>query len=229
MGQYDKTKYEKLKFKFDGSETILENHSQSYQDMFVLTILNGKRNGTFLEIGGFDGSFISNTCLLEKQFGWSGISIDINSSVKTSFDDRKNTKLIIQNALTIDYKNLLEENNLNDIIDYLQIDIEPQQQSLECLKLIPFDKYKFSVITFETDYYCPTIPKEESIKNREESRVYLKSMGYELIVGNVCNLSEDDPFEDWYVNPSLVSSEIISLTKSTSEFNNPPEEFFLVK
>ena len=224
---YDKTKHEKLKYKFNGSETIEKNYSQAYQDMFVLTMLNGKRDGTFLEIGGFNGSFISNTCLLENNFGWRGVSIDIDPVTKSSFDSRKNTKFILHDALTLNYENLLKENNFNYIVDYLQIDIEPQIQTLNCLKLIPFDKYKFSVITFETDFYDPATPKEESIKNREESREYLKSLGYELIVGNVCNMSSDEPFEDWYVNPSLVSQEIIDLFKSSSEFNKPSEEFFL--
>ena len=224
---YDKTKYERLKFKFEGSENIVRNYSQAYQDMFILTMLNGKHNGTFLEIGGFNGSFISNTCLLETQFGWRGVSIDIDPATRGSFSDRKNTNFILHDALTINYENLLKEYNFDTVIDYLQIDIEPQAQTLKCLKLIPFDKYKFSVITFETDFYDSATPKEESIKNREESREYLKSMGYELIVGNICNTSENDPFEDWYVNPSLVSKEIIDLFKSTSEFNKPSEQFFL--
>lgn len=227
MITYDKTKHEKLKYKFFGSENIEKNYSQAYQDIFVLTMLNGKRNGTFLEIGGCDGSFISNTCLLEKNFDWKGVSIDIDPSAQNRFNERKKTNFILQDALTINYENLLKDNNFDNIVDYLQIDIEPQHQTLKCLKLIPFSKYKFSVITFETDFYDPATPKEESIKNRDESREYLKSMGYELIVGNVCNTSENDPFEDWYVHPSIISQEIISLFKTNSEFNKPSEYFFL--
>ena len=42
MSNYSKDKYDLLKYKFPGSENIIENYSQTYQDMFVLTMLNGK-------------------------------------------------------------------------------------------------------------------------------------------------------------------------------------------
>ena len=38
--RYYKSDYENLNFKFIGSENIENNHSQSMQDMFVLSILN---------------------------------------------------------------------------------------------------------------------------------------------------------------------------------------------
>ena len=66
-----------LKHKFTGSEQIHKNYSQANQDMFVLMMLDGKRNGTFLEIGAHEPINISNTYLLEKDFDWNGISIDI--------------------------------------------------------------------------------------------------------------------------------------------------------
>ena len=72
MIRYKKEKLERLKFKFDGIEEISENFSQAYQDMFVLSMLDGKRNGYYLEIGAFDGISLSNTYLLEKNWmGWS--------------------------------------------------------------------------------------------------------------------------------------------------------------
>ena len=47
-------------------------------------------------------------------------------------------------TLEIDYKKLFEDNNMPIDIDYLQIDIEPAHNTLECLKKIPFNKYNFS-------------------------------------------------------------------------------------
>ena len=49
MKTYDPTT--NLKYKFPGLNVIKENYSQTYQDMFVLTMLNGKQHGKFLEIG----------------------------------------------------------------------------------------------------------------------------------------------------------------------------------
>jgi len=49
------------------------SRAQLYQDLFVLFQTGGKRSGYFVEIGASDGVVFSNTCLLEKEFGWSGI------------------------------------------------------------------------------------------------------------------------------------------------------------
>lgn len=54
----------------------LVSNSQSGQDRWVIELFQGKRNGYFLEIGGGDGLWISNTLLLEKEFGWNGILVE---------------------------------------------------------------------------------------------------------------------------------------------------------
>lgn len=47
--------------------------SQRKQDLFVLSNLNFKTNGYFVEFGATNGVDLSNTYLLEKKFKWSGI------------------------------------------------------------------------------------------------------------------------------------------------------------
>lgn len=228
MSKYTKDKFEELKYKFNRSNEINENCSQAYQDMFILTMLNGKENGSYVEIGASDGKVLSNTYLLEKQYKWWGVSVDIEPHVKPLFDIHDRTSnLIIHDALTLDYKKVFEENGFGKQIDYLQLDIEPQYNTLNCLKRLPLDEYRFSVITYETDLYDPHFSLEASLKNREESRRILLSHGYELIVGNICNLRTDDPFEDWYVDPTVVSPELIALFKASYEFNNTADVFLL--
>ena len=41
-----------------------------FQDLFVLFTLRGKRGGFFVEFGATNGIELSNTCMLEKHFGW---------------------------------------------------------------------------------------------------------------------------------------------------------------
>ena len=47
--------------------------SQIAQDLFVLSELNFKKKGFFVEFGATDGIDLSNTYLLEKNFSWKGI------------------------------------------------------------------------------------------------------------------------------------------------------------
>ncbi len=52
---------------------LTSSRSQLRQDLFVLSQLNFKRNGYFVEFGATNGVDLSNTYLLETQFGWTGI------------------------------------------------------------------------------------------------------------------------------------------------------------
>jgi FkbM family methyltransferase len=47
--------------------------SQLRQDLFVLSELGFKRDGFFVEFGATDGNELSNSWILEKDFGWKGI------------------------------------------------------------------------------------------------------------------------------------------------------------
>jgi len=52
---------------------LKKSKAQCRQDLFVLQHLNFKSNGYFVEFGATNGVDISNTYLLEKEFGWKGI------------------------------------------------------------------------------------------------------------------------------------------------------------
>lgn len=49
------------------------SRGQLFQDLFVLAALNRKRGGYFVEFGATDGMALSNTYLLETEYGWNGI------------------------------------------------------------------------------------------------------------------------------------------------------------
>jgi FkbM family methyltransferase len=211
---YTKNNFDKLRYKFRDAEKIEKNYSQVFQDMFVLSMLDGKKDGTFLEIGGSKPFENNNTALLEQEFGWGGVSIEWNESFVQEYkQNRPTTKILCSNALEIDYELLLLENYEDSIIDYLQLDIEPSKNTYECLLKIPFDKYKFRVITYEHDHYI-----DITQTYREKSRKYLSDKGYKLIANDISPDGEST-FEDWWVHPDLVDQNIIE--KMTLITENP--------
>jgi hypothetical protein len=210
MYLYNKEMFDKFKFKFDGLENIQKSYSQCLQEMFVLAVLNGKREGIFLEVGAYQPQFISNTFLLESGFGWKGISIDIERMTESMFNRSSRTcTFILSDALKVDYAKVLHENGMKERVDYLSLDIEPSINTFECLKLMPFDEFRFSVITYETDYYDPATEDSVSEMVRTESRKMLTENGYILINGNVSNLDNEHPFEDWYIDGDLFDDKVI--------------------
>lgn len=51
----------------------IDQTAQLAQDLFVLNQTNHKKNGFFVEFGATDGIDLSNTYILEKDYGWTGI------------------------------------------------------------------------------------------------------------------------------------------------------------
>lgn len=179
----------------------MESYSQAGQDKFVLKMLNGKKKGTYIEIGAFDPINISNTFLLEKDFLWQGFSLDIVEEYVRNFNNIRKNKSISADATNFNYEKEIK-NTWGDInrIDYLSCDCEPAENTYKSLCAIPLEKYRFSVITFETDLYA------SGSRIRELSREKLQGLGYQLVASDVCN--EGNPFEDWYIDPTYINENI---------------------
>jgi len=56
-----------------GLKVLTKSKSQIRQDLMVLSTLDFKTNGFFIEFGATNGVDLSNTYLLEKYFGWRGV------------------------------------------------------------------------------------------------------------------------------------------------------------
>jgi hypothetical protein len=221
---YNKDKKSKLKYQFQNYEKINENFSQIYQDMFVLSMTNGKKEGTYLEIGAGYPKKGNNTFLLEKEFDWKGISIDIHPKSKELFDKNRKNKCICEDATSIEYNKFFLEHYESTNIDYLQLDCDPANITFKILEKIPFDTYKFGVITYEHDFY-----NDETGSYREKSRVFLKSKGYKLICGNISPLKDKYPFEDWWIHPDLIDENIWKLFLRNEDEPINGEKYMLSK
>lgn len=169
-------------------------YSQANQDQFVFNILNQKLNGTFIDIGSNNPIIYNNSFFLES-VGWSGICIDIENF---DYSNRK-CKFYNANALSINYSSLFLSNNLPHIIDYLSIDID--DNTANCLELIPLHNYYFKVITIEHDSYR----LGNSLQIKEHSILY--NNGYFPLCKNITfqHLKPTEFFEDWWIHPNYIN------------------------
>ena len=189
------------------------------QDMFVLSMHDGKKNGFYVEIGADLPRIINNSYLLETEYGWKGVSFEYDKDKVNFFNTIRNNKCVCTDATTFDYKSYFEENNYPKQIDYLQLDIDPPSGTFAALKQLPLDDYRFSVITYETDLYSAGADIQD-----EEIKIF-ESYGYELVVRNVCN--EGNPFEDWWVDPNIIDPNIIKKFKQNGRrYKEYPECIF---
>jgi hypothetical protein len=212
---------------FPGSSFISQNKSQAWQDIWVLTVTRGARCKRYLEVGANDPTLHNNTWLLSQLYNWSGVSIEYDPSHITSWSKvRSRDKFICADALLLDYTAILTElcAGSEKRVDYLQLDIEPSINTLQVLKRLPLDEFRFSTITFETDAYLG------DLRAQKESRDLLKSKGYVAVFENVtvrCQEVAPDPipFEDWWIDLSYLQE--IGATQVRVAKNCFPSEYLL--
>jgi len=176
-----------------------KSNSRENQDLFVLSVLDKKKNGTYLEIGSAYPILDNNTYLLESEFEWKGVSIDFNQSYVNEFERTRANTCICTDATTVDYDLLISNFYGTDHIDYLQLDIDPPSNTFKVLEKINFDKTSFSVITYEHDFYAG------GVNEREMSRKILESHGYTRVISDV--MHNNLVFEDWYINEKYMTTD----------------------
>jgi hypothetical protein len=170
------------------------SHSSEGQETFVLNVLNEKTNGYYLEIGSNHPRVTSNTYLLENDYGWRGLALDVDQYYVDLYNSSRKNVCLNYDASTFNYTNYFEENDFPAQIDYLQIDVDdrPRHLNLQTLIQLPLSTYRFSVITIEHGY----INDYTLAPMRDAQRLILSSYGYKLVVRGVN--------EDWWVDETVV-------------------------
>lgn len=156
--------------------TDIRSFAQLDQDRLVLAYLNQKKDGKFLDIGCGTPILNSSTALLEKEFGWSGVAIDITKQTDNiDWTERPNTTLIIADALSLDYEKICDEYFHNQEIDFFSLDLEPPEISHQLLQKFPFHKNKPKIVAYETDSY-----RDGGEQRDSETIQFMHSLGYSL-------------------------------------------------
>jgi hypothetical protein len=195
-------------------------NGQAEQDKFVINILKEKRNGFFVEIGSNHPININNSYILESKYNWRGIMVEYDKGYLPLYTQhRQNSIHVMDDARNIDYVNLFKNNNVPQIVDYLQIDLEASNgstiQTLEKFNTTIFNEYKFATVTFEHDIY-----EGNFFNTRERSREIFKNQGYIRVFNDIHNKEPVFVYEDWYVYPSLVDMNYVNtlITNNTSKY-----------
>lgn len=204
--------------------------SQIRQDIYVLTSTKGRRNGYFVEIGACDGVKLSNTFLLERDFGWSGLVVEpariwhddlalnrfcakdlrcvySKSQATLNFHESRSPALSTLKDFrgsdfqaanrrpghsypveTVTLEDLLNQHGAPSEIDYLSIDTEGSEY--EILRVFPFEKFRFGIVTCEHNYG----PHRSEIEKLFEQNGYMRVM------------SDYSSFDDWFVHRDYLDS-----------------------
>lgn len=186
-------------------------YSDAKQDQFVANILGFKKNGYCVDIGS-NHSINSNNTYVFQDWGWTSVSVEFDEVYNESYSTRKSGVHLNDNALTVNYKEVFEEYEFPQSIDYLSLDVDTS--SLYVLNVLPLKDYRFKVITIEHDAYL------YGDTYRTPQRNILSSNGYLLLCANVYAEQpgfegKECPFEDWWIDPSEFSEDLIEKIKCT--------------
>jgi FkbM family methyltransferase len=101
-----------------------KSNSQLSQDLKVLDYFNNKKGGFYIELGAHDGIHISNTSLLEKEFGWTGILIEpVNSTFEKLLVNRPNNINSNDVIYSIDGKEVIFEEKSQSVLSGIKDDL----------------------------------------------------------------------------------------------------------
>jgi hypothetical protein len=132
---------------FDHVSLIVEHEHASLNNSFALRFCGDKDNGTYVEIGSSHWVEGNHTYMLEKEFGWTGVGIDIEKHHADNYNEARSNPCIAGDATTFNWDKYFEENNFPNQIDFLSIDTDAS--NLLSLINLPLSRYRFSTIVLE--------------------------------------------------------------------------------
>lgn len=217
---------------------LSESNSQS--DFFVLSVLQQKKNGIFVEFGGMDGKLYSNTYMLEKQFDWDGLIIEPsrqfhkslikNRKCELSFSclSDKDDETVIFNELphglstinkfsSSDAKS--EKRKNGNLYELKTIKLETLLNKINFNKKIDFmsidtEGSEFEILkNFNFNKYSIKIICVEHNFNHLKRKALFNLLSNNKFTRVMENFSRND---DWYINEKLISQELTKQQNSNT-------------
>ena len=167
----------------------LTSSSQVGQDLWVLDKLDFKKKGYFLDLGALDGTTHSNTIMLERKYGWSGICVEANPFVFPMLSSNRNCMCV--NSLLDNTNDIVKEFHCANELSY--VENENRNMSLQQLqKLLKLNNIDYKSVFMKTR----TISKILEIYNApyviDYMSIDIEGMEYNILV--------TFPFDDYHIN-----------------------------
>ena len=205
----------------------MKSYSQLGQDEWVLEMLDRKKKGVFIEVGASNGVYLSNTLLLEKDFGWEGLCIEPSSEFENLQKNRNcqvaNELVFKENGLEVEFiEGRLNDNNksfsgIKSTLDKHHVEGTSYKRKTITLNSL-LNKISFSQkidflsvdtggseyeilqgIDFEKYHFSLITIEHNWIEpKRTQIRKFLFEKGYHL------DVLSDSQFDDWFIHSSLL-------------------------
>jgi FkbM family methyltransferase len=218
-----------LQSSFSDLEKIIKlSKSQIGQDLFVVALLSGKKNGYFVEFGATDGIGLSNTYMLEKEFSWSGIlaepgknwhkNLIANRSCKIDFrciSDTSGKQIVFYESDSPELSTIsgLEksDSNIRKLKDSYSVETVSLNELLlhhkapKIIDLLSIDTEgsELSILesfNFNNYKFAIIVCEHNFTQNREKIFTLLNANGYKRV------WHEFTQFDDWYILPELIDN-----------------------
>jgi FkbM family methyltransferase len=206
-------------------EIVSNSQSQLGQDVLALSLVGPDKKGFFVEFGATDGKTLSNSHLLEKVFGWSGILCEPgknwHSALKSNRSEPIDTRCVFSSTGKLVEFTETSLGELSTISSFMKSDAnrflrknsgtyQVETVSLKDLLLTHNAPKYIELLSVDTEGSELEILKDfpfdeykfglmcvehNYTSNREKLHELLTGKGYERI------LTEYSAFDDWYLGP----------------------------
>lgn len=208
-------------------------YSQLGQDLLALSVNSFKRNGFFVEFGALDGIQDSNTYLLEKEFGWTGILAEPANIFRSKLADNRSS-IVDHRAVAgssgqiLEFKETMTQLGFSGLIDYF----DPNDMHAVRRKESLGEIYSVTTVSLNdllSEHNAPKIIDYMSVDTEGSELSILENFDFNkhqinlLTVEHnynthtrklICDLLESNGFkrvltdlsdiDDWYVHSSLI-------------------------
>jgi FkbM family methyltransferase len=195
--------------------------SQHFQDLFVLSELDYKRDGFFVEFGATNGESISNTWILEKIFGWKGILAE--PALVWHQDLYKNRNCIIDTRCVWTESNSILKFNQTQSPELSKIDIISNDDWAMELREVNSLKYEVKTISLNDLLKEHNAPQEIdyiSVDTEGSEFQILQAFDFEYFKVKIWTVENNLKNDDWNVSRLMYSKGYKRVYRELSSYDD---------